>query len=90
MKKLLLILFSLILSFESFGGSIDGKGLKCEHYHGPYEKPIYMWFNDGFFEIPIIEGTTIKWKRYTYTEWGTKYILFNKEWSFLPSGYPFY
>ena len=82
MKKLLILLFSTLISFNSFAGSIDGKGLKCEHYHGPYGEPIYMWFEDGFFAIPKIEGSKITWKRYRYTEDGTKYIYFNKEQSF--------
>ena len=49
MKKLLLLLFSLMLSFNSYGGGIDGKGLK------------------------------IIWKRFSYTEDGTRYIKFDKE-----------
>ena len=59
MKKLLLILFSLMLSFNSYGGSIDGKGLK------------------------------IIWKRFSYTEDGTRYIKFDKEKRFFPFEHPF-
>ena len=90
MKKLLILLFSILISFNSYGGSPDGRGLKCERYSGEYYpgETIYMWFEDGFFGIPKIEGSKIIWKRYTYTEEGTKYIYFNKEQRFFNT-YPF-
>ena len=88
LKKLLLLLFSLLLSFNSFGGSVDGKGLRCEIYPQYSGETIYMWFEDGFFAIPEIEGSKISWTRYTYTESGTKKIYFNKESRFF-SGYPY-
>ena len=89
MKKLLLILFSLMLSFNSYGGSIDGKGLKCEDVSGRNSQPIYMWFSDGFFQIPTIQGSKIIWKRFLYTEDGTRYIQFDKEKRFFPFEHPF-
>ena len=89
MKKLLILLFSILISFNSYGGSVDGKGLKCEQYHGPYRGgTIYMWFEDGYSEIPIIEGTIITWKRYRYNEWGTKNIRFDIV-GIYKLGYPF-
>jgi hypothetical protein len=81
MKKLFILLFSLLISFNSYGGTLDGKGLKCEHSsgNGHAGKTIYMWFEDGYFQIPYIEGSRISWQSFRYTEDGSKYIRFDKD-----------
>ena len=80
MKKLLLLLFSILISFNSYGGSADGKGLKCEYHSGNNAgNPIYIWFENGKFNIPYIEGSAISWKGYRYSENGTHSISFNAD-----------
>ena len=80
MKKLLLLLFSILISFNSYGGSADGKGLKCEYHSGNNAgNPIYIWFENGKFNIPYIEGSAISWKGYRYSENGTDSISFNAD-----------
>ena len=81
MKKILILLFSILISVNSYGGSLDGKGLRCEHTYGNKNagKTIYMWFEDGYFQIPYIEGSRISWVWFRYTEDGTKYIRFDKD-----------
>ena len=80
MKKLLILLFSILISFNSYGGSADGKGLKCKYHSGNNAgDPIYIWFEKGKYKIPYIEGSTISWKGYRYLERGTSYIYFNAD-----------
>jgi len=79
MKKLLL-LFSLLISFNSYGGSLDEKGLKCELESGSFAmNPIYIWFENGKYIIPYIEGSIISWKGYRYLESGTSHIYFDAD-----------
>ena len=80
MKKLLLLLFSLILSFNSYGGGADGKGLKCEHSSGSNLGNIYIWFDKGYYNIPYIEGEKISWKEgRKYKEIGKNGIYFDAD-----------
>ena len=80
MKKLLALLFSTLISVNSYGGSADGKGLKCEYNSGINAgNPIYIWFENGKFNIPYIEGSAISWKGYRYSENGTDSISFDAD-----------
>ena len=77
MKKLPLLLFSLILSINSFAGGLDGKGLKCkcpsEYCDNP--RPFYVWFQDNKSHVPVIVGDSLRWwGGYRYTEEGTRYV----------------
>jgi hypothetical protein len=79
MKKLLILLFSLLIPFNSFAGSADGKGLECIHDFFPDSyKTRFVWFEQGLYKVPFIEGYTITWLgRTPYREEGTEYIKFN-------------
>ena len=80
MKKILIFLFSILISLNSYGGSADGKGLKCEYFAGiNVGNPIYIWFENGKFNIPYIKGSAISWKGYRYSENGTDSISFNAD-----------
>lgn len=80
MKKLLIILFTFLISTNSYGGSADGKGLKCQLQSGRFAmNPIYIWFENGKFNIPYIKGSSISWKGYRYSESGSKYIYFDTD-----------
>ena len=80
MKKLLVLLFSILISFNSYGGSADGKGLKCEYSDGiDAGNPIYIWFENSKFNIPYIKGSSIVWKGYRYSENGTDSISFDAD-----------
>ena len=80
MKKILILLFSILISFNSYGGSADGKGLKCKYHSGNNAgDPIYIWFENGKFNIPYIKGSAIYWKGYRYSENGTDSISFDAD-----------
>ena len=80
MKKLLALLFSTLISVNSYGGSADGKGLKCKYGGGiDAGNPIYIWFENGKFNIPYIKGSAIYWKGYRYSENGTDSISFDAD-----------
>ena len=73
MKKLLVLLFSIMISFNSFAGSLDGKGLKCVHEYMNSIK--FIWFEKNLYYFPDIEGYEIVWfEGYRYIEDGTSYI----------------
>jgi len=82
MKKLLLLLFSLILSINSFAGGLDGKGLKCKNIsqYASNDRPFYVWFANHESYVPVIDGETIRWwGGYRYREVGTRYVRFEEE-----------
>jgi hypothetical protein len=82
MKKLLL--FSLLISFNSYANSLDGKGLQClvdsdfvETFPSYDTTPRLLWFEDGKYKSPILNGYRIDWSpSFQYIEEGTKYIKF--------------
>ena len=78
MKKLLIPLFSLLISFNSYSGSINGKGLECVPTSPIDDKtPRFVWFENDFYIIPVINGYEIEWSNpYHYDENGTEYIQF--------------
>jgi hypothetical protein len=48
MKKLLLLLFSILISFNSFAEGIEGKGLVCEGQSTTtVMEPKFYWFENG-------------------------------------------
>mgnify|MGYP006210897929 CR=1 FL=1 len=86
MKKLLVLLFSILISFNSFAGSLDGKGLKCEEQQliaGHDAESIYIWFEKGELKYPRIEGYSITWwtLRDGYKEIGTNIVRFTNPYS---------
>ena len=84
MKKLLILLFSILISFNSYADSLGGKGLLCkvdsdfaESFPSYDKTPKFVWFEDGRYKIPIINGYKIEWSPpYLYLIEGTKYIKF--------------
>ena len=80
MKKLLITLFSILISFNSFAGSIDGKGLKCVHEFS-FETPptLYVWFENNNYIIPYLEGYSIVWTQPSKYREDPNYITFNDE-----------
>jgi len=87
MKKLLILLFSLLISFNSFAGSLDGKGLKCEEQEliaGHDTESIYIWFQKGEISYPLIKGYSITWwttPGILYKEIGTNIVRFTNPYS---------
>jgi len=77
MKKLLILLFSILISNNSFAGSADGKGLECIH-KSPDDFPSqFIWFDKDSYIIPFIRGYKLDWTpAHPYIEEGAKYIKF--------------
>jgi hypothetical protein len=76
-KKLLILLFSILISFNSYSGSLDDKGLRCEPKGINDERPMFVWFQDNTYSVPEIVGYQIKWSgRYSVRFIGTKEIDF--------------
>jgi hypothetical protein len=79
MKKLLILLFSILISFNSFAGGIEGKGLVCEG-QSTYTvmEPKFYWFENGKINPVRIEGYDFFWDNtlIEYKEEGTQKILF--------------
>jgi hypothetical protein len=82
MKKLLILLFSTLISFNSFAGGLDGKGLKCKNIskYATNNRPFYVWFANNESYLPVIVGETIRWwGGYRYREVGTRYVRFEDD-----------
>ena len=76
MKKLLILLFSLLISFNSYAGSLDGIGLDCGTEEEYYNKNMYIWFENNLLHVPMINEYEIIWSEpYPYRA-GTKFISF--------------
>jgi len=92
MKKILLLLFSLILPINSYAGGLDGKGLKCENIskYASNPRPFYVWFQNNQSYVPVIDGETIRWwGGYRYREVGTRYVRFEEELDYHPHKFEF-
>jgi hypothetical protein len=84
MKKLHILLFSILISFNSYADSPSGKGLWCkvdsdfaESFPSWDTTPRLVWFEGGRYKIPIVNGYRIEWSPpYLYIEKNTKYIKF--------------
>jgi hypothetical protein len=77
MKKLLILLFSILISFNSYAGSLDDKGLRCEPRGVNDERPMFIWFEDNLYSVPEIVGYEILWfAPYSIDFIGTKEITF--------------
>ena len=77
MKKLLTLLFSILISFNSYADSLDDKGLRCEPRGVNDERPVFVWFQDNTYSVPEIVGYQIEWSgRYSVSFIGTKEIDF--------------
>jgi len=77
MKKLLILLFSLLISYNSYADSLDDKGLRCEPRGVNDERPMFVWFQDNTYSVPEIVGYQIEWSgRYSVRFIGTKEIDF--------------
>jgi hypothetical protein len=76
MKKLLIPLFSLLISFNSIAGGIEKKGLVCEPTVNANVESFYFWFQNGKVKPIEIEGYGINWDNPedSYIEDGTNII----------------
>ena len=77
MKKLHVLLFSILIAFKSFGGGLDGIGLACNPTtKNNNTKTHYIWFEKDFMKLIKIEGYEINWAvpAWSYRENGTNEI----------------
>ena len=86
MKKLHVLLFSILIAFKSFGGGLDGIGLVCDPSNNK-ETSYYIWFEKDFMKLIEIEGYKINWavNEYSYNENGTNEIQLERP--FTVNGY---
>jgi hypothetical protein len=77
MKKLLILLFSILISFNSFAGVLDSIGLRCDPIDQYDDRSRFIWFDNQLYSVPEIVGYQILWfAPYSIDFIGTKEIAF--------------
>ena len=77
MKKLLILLVSILISFSSYAEVLDDIGLRCDPKDQYDDRPRFIWFENQLYSVPEIVGYQILWfAPYSIDFIGTKEITF--------------